>query len=63
MKLLSLTELSRLIGLSDKTLRLYRDRIPGAVVVGKRTLYREEAVLRFIEQGGSLASPNIHAAA
>jgi predicted DNA-binding transcriptional regulator AlpA len=54
-KLISLNEVARRIGLSDKTVRKYRERLPGGVMVGARVLYREDAVLKFIEAGGVLA--------
>ena len=52
MKLICVSEISRKLGVSDKTIRKYQERLPGAVVIGKRTLYREEEVLKFIEAGG-----------
>ena len=52
MKLLSIAEISRKIGLSDKTVRKYRERLPGGVVIGRRVLYREDAVEKFIKAGG-----------
>jgi hypothetical protein len=58
MKLLSIPEISRLIGRSDKTVRLYKERLPGAVLIGKRTLYREDAVMKFIEGGGVFSGPS-----
>lgn len=62
MKLICISEIARKIGVSDKTIRKYQERLPGAVVVGKRTLYREDEVLRFIEAGGTSALADTPAA-
>ena len=54
MKLICISEIARKIGVSDKTIRKYQERLPGAVVIGKRTLYREEEVLKVHRSGRNL---------
>jgi hypothetical protein len=54
--LISIPGLARETGLSEKTLRKYRERLPGATVIGRRVLYRKDLVLKFIEAGGAFGA-------
>jgi hypothetical protein len=52
MNLLTLSEVARRLGVSEKTARQLRSELPGAVRVGQRIKYREDALIGFIERGG-----------
>lgn len=52
MRLLSLSQVARQLGLSDPTARKIAPQLPGAVRLNKRIRYREDAILEFIQSGG-----------
>jgi hypothetical protein len=52
MKLLTFTEVSRQLGVSLPTARKIRAQLPGAVLIGTRIRYREDAILEFVQRGG-----------
>ena len=52
MKLLTLTQVAQLLGISDSTARKIAPELPGAVVLGRRTRYQESAVIAFVQAGG-----------
>jgi len=52
MKLLTLTQVAQMLGISDATARKISPELPGAVVLGKRTRYQESAVIEFVQAGG-----------
>ena len=52
MKLLTLSQVAQLLGISDATARKISAELPGAVVLGKRTRYQEAAVIAFVQAGG-----------
>lgn len=52
MNLLSLSEVARRLGVSDKTARQFKSELPGAVRVGQRVKYTEDAIADFIRRGG-----------
>jgi hypothetical protein len=55
MRLLTFTDVARLLGVSLPTARKFRDELPGAVRVSQRVRYREEAIEDFVRRGGFLA--------
>ena len=52
MHLLTLQEVAHRLGVSDKTARQFKDELPGAVRVGRRVKFREDAIVEFIQRGG-----------
>ena len=52
MKLLTLTQVAQMLGISDRTARKISADLPGAVVLGKRTRYQESAAVAFVQAGG-----------
>jgi hypothetical protein len=56
MKLLSIPGVARKIGRSDKWVREHQGQFPGAVVIGRRTLFREDAIDDFLKAGGLLGA-------
>jgi len=57
MRLLSLCQVARQLGISDPTCRKIAAQLPGAVRISKRVRYREDAILEFVQQGGFGAKP------
>lgn len=56
MKLLTLTEVARRLGVSEKTARQFKSELPGVVRVGQRVKYTEDAIVEFIRRGGCRAA-------
>ncbi len=52
MRLLTLSEVAQRFGLSAKTIRQFKNELPGAVRVGRRVKYSEDGVAEFIRRGG-----------
>lgn len=52
MNLLTLSEVARRLGVSEKTARQIRSELPGAVRIGQRVKYREDSLAEFIGRGG-----------
>jgi predicted site-specific integrase-resolvase len=52
MRLLTFTDVARLLGVSLPTARKFRGELPGAVRVSRRIRYREDAIADFIRAGG-----------
>lgn len=58
MKLLTLTQVAQMLGISDATARKISPELPGAVVLGRRTRYQEAAVIAFVQAGGCARASN-----
>jgi len=56
MNYITIPGIARITGVSEKTIRKYRGRLPGAVAIGRRVLYNEATIRKFIEAGGMLAA-------
>ena len=52
MNLLSLSDVARRLGVSEKTARQFKSELPGVVRVGRRIKYTEDAISDFIRSGG-----------
>lgn len=52
MNLLSLSQVAVRLGVSEATLRQFKNELPGAVRVGLRTKWTEESIAEFIQRGG-----------
>jgi hypothetical protein len=52
MRLISLAECARQLGISEPTARKIASQIPGAVRINKRLRYRSDSVAEFIAAGG-----------
>ena len=54
MKLLTLVEVARALGICYTTAHKLRDTLPGAVWLGNRRRWRESAIAEFVENCGTL---------
>ena len=52
MNLLTLSEVAHRLGVSDKTARQFKAELPGAVRIGQRIKFREDAIIEFVQRGG-----------
>ena len=52
MNLLTLSQVAQRLGISDRTVRHFREQLPGGVRVGRRIKYTEDAIGEFIRRGG-----------
>lgn len=59
MNYITIPGIARITGVSEKTIRKYRGRLPGAVAIGRRVLYNEATIRKFIEAGGMLAADKV----
>jgi predicted site-specific integrase-resolvase len=61
--LLTLAEVARRLGVSEKTARQFKSELPGVVRVNRRVKYTEDAITEFIRRGGCRpVAPNVQAA-
>lgn len=56
MKLLTLTQVAHLLGISVSTAHKISPELPGAVALGKRIKFRLEAIEQFVRDGGTKAA-------
>jgi predicted DNA-binding transcriptional regulator AlpA len=61
MNLLTLSEVGRRLGVSERTVRQFKSELPGAVRIGRRVKYTEEAITEFVRRGGCrpVESPSV----
>jgi hypothetical protein len=52
MTLLTLSQVAMRLGISERTVRQFKSELPGAVRVGQRIKYTEDAIAEFIRRGG-----------
>jgi len=52
MNLLTLSDVARRLGVSEKTARQFKSELPGVVLIGRRVKYTEDAITEFIRRGG-----------
>lgn len=52
MRLLTLADVTRILGLSEATVRKMAHQLPGAVRINRRVRYRADALEAFINRGG-----------
>ena len=52
MRLLTFSDVARRLGISEPTARKFRDQLPGAVRLSKRTRWIEDEIDQFIRRGG-----------
>jgi predicted site-specific integrase-resolvase len=52
MNLLTLSQVARRLGVSEKTARQFKSELPGVVLIGRRVKYTEEAIAEFVRRGG-----------
>jgi predicted DNA-binding transcriptional regulator AlpA len=52
MNLLTLSQVARRLGVSEKTARQFKSELPGVVLIGRRVKYTENAIIEFIQRGG-----------
>lgn len=55
MRLLTLADVTRILGLSEATVRKMANQLPGAVRINRRVRYRADALEAFINRGGCCA--------
>jgi len=65
MNLITFAQYARRLGVSEQTARKFKAELPGAVRVGRRIKYAEDAVTEFIRRGGCrpVESPSTNAVA
>ena len=58
MKLLTLAEISRRLGVSPRTMKKMAGELPGRVLINGRPRYREDGLAAFLEAGGTVPRIN-----